>query len=134
MKPTTSIKRKLNLRKRLLKSLDNNASNALRDRIKNLNVEIKNNFLSLKTGSVRRKIILGNSKSLWDSVKIAKDVKIPKLPDKMTFNNTKIPNKELPDAFADLFISKVQTIVDEQVISNSVYNGTKKSIAQKAIS
>ena len=126
LKPNTSIKRKLNLRKRLLRSLDNNASNSLRDRIKNLNIEIKYHFLSLKSCSVRRKIIPGNSKSLWDAVKIAKDINIPKLPEKMTHNDIIIPNKELPNAFAEFFISKVQTIVDEQTISDTVYNGKKK--------
>ena len=44
-KPTGVIKRKINLRKRLLRLTRVNPSNELRDRIKNLNVEIKNHFL-----------------------------------------------------------------------------------------
>ena len=52
VKPTTAIKRKLNLRKRLLKSLKNHASNELRDYFNNAKVEIKNNFLSKKSSSV----------------------------------------------------------------------------------
>ena len=125
-KPSPSIKRKINLRKRLLRSMENNFSNELRNRIKNLNVEIKNHFNSKKTCSVRRKIIPGNSKSLWDAVKLAKDVNNPKIPNHMLSNNIEIPKKDLPEAFADMFIRKVKSIVDEQAISETVYNGKRK--------
>ena len=131
-KPTGVIKRKINLRKRLLRLTRVNPSNELRDRIKNLNVEIKNHFLSKKTSSVRRRIIPGNSKSLWDAVKIAKDINIPKLPNTMYLNNTKIENNLLPDAFAEFFKSKVETIVNEQVISDTVYNGVRKLHSNQA--
>ena len=40
LKPTGVIKRKINLRKRLLKKINNNPTNAIRDRIKNLNIEM----------------------------------------------------------------------------------------------
>ena len=73
--------------------MENNFSNELRNRIKNLNVEIKNHFNSKKTCSVRRKIIPGNSKSLWDAVKLAKDVNNPKIPNHMLSNNIEIPEK-----------------------------------------
>ena len=106
--------------------MENNFSNELRNRIKNLNVEIKNHFNSKKTCSVRRKIIPGNSKSLWDAVKLAKDVNNPKIPNHMLSNNIEIPKKDLPEAFAEMFIRKVKSIVDEQVISETVYNGKRK--------
>ena len=51
-KPTGVIKRKINLRKKLLKNLKNNPTNSLRDRIKNLNVEIKKHFIFKKSCSV----------------------------------------------------------------------------------
>ena len=133
-RPSPSIKRKLNLRKRLLKSIANNASNELRIRIKNLNLEIKNHFISKKTCSVRRKIIPGNTKTLWDAVKIAKDVNNPKLPNHMLRNNTEIPKNELPNTFAEFFISKVNSIVDEQVISTQFTMVSKKLAVLKAIS
>ena len=44
----------------------------------------------------------------------------------MLLNNIEVPKKDLPEAFADFFITKVKSIVDEQVISNTVYNGIKK--------
>ena len=52
----------------------------------------------------------------------------------MLLNNIEIPKENLPEAFADMFISKVKSIVDEQVISETVYNGIKKSIVLKPIS
>ena len=124
--PNETIKRKLNLRKKLLKILKINKTDTIRNRIKNLNVEIKRHFLIKKTKSIRRKITPGNSKSLWDAVKIAKDVNNPKLPKSMFHNGIKIPEANLADSFAELFKSKVQDIVNEQVISNNVYNGKKK--------
>ena len=69
--PPPIIKNKLNLRKRLMKKMKTNPSNTLRDRIKNLNFEIKQHFHSYKSQTIRRKILPGNSKSLWDAVKIA---------------------------------------------------------------
>ena len=130
LKPTGVIKRKINLRKRLLNKINNNPTNAIRDRIKNLNIEIKNHFLYKKTSSVRRKILPGNTKSLWDAVKIAKDINIPMLPTSMFLNNTKIMESELPDAFAEFFTNKVNTITNDQTISNSVYNGVRKINAE----
>ena len=124
--PTATIKNKIHLRKRLLKKLEKNPSNALRDRIKNLNVEIRHHFQSIKTKSIRRKITPGNSKSLWDAVKIAKNVNITQLPEKMFKNNVQIKTEDLSNEFAEFFKSKVQNIVNEQSIKNEVFNGTQK--------
>ena len=103
-----------------------NPSNTLRDRIKNLNFEIKQHFHSCKSKAIRRKILPGNSKSLWDAVKIAKDINITSLPNEMFYSDIKIDQNLLPDTFADCFESKVRKIVNEQTISASVYNGRKK--------
>ena len=80
LKPTAKIKRKLDLRKRLLKSLQCTPSNELQNRIKTLNTEIKHHFLNIKSNSIRPKILPGNSKSLWDAVNIAKDVNAQQMP------------------------------------------------------
>ena len=119
------IKRKLNLRKKLLKTLKTNKTNVIRDRIKNINVEIKRHFLIKKANAIRRKIIPGNSKSLWQAVKIAKDVNIPILPNSMSFNDQPVHSDDLPDIFAQFFQSKVSTIINEQQIDQNVYNGKK---------
>ena len=120
------FKNKIYLRKRLLKNLDKNPSNELRNRVKNLNFEISHHFQSLKTQSVRRKITPGNSKSLWDAVKLAKNINIQQMPQKMFKNNVPIDDENLPDEFAEFFKSKVQNIVTEQTINNNLFNGTQK--------
>ena len=59
-------------------------------------------------------------------MKVAKNVNIPKLPSRMTFNNIEIANCDLPDYFAKFFKDKVADIVEEQQINDSVYNGKRK--------
>ena len=86
LKPCPTIKRKLNLRNRLLKLLKTRPTLDLRNRIKSLNVEICNHFHSIKRNDVRRRIIPGNSKSLWNAVKLSKDSVIDPLPNIMQCN------------------------------------------------
>jgi hypothetical protein len=100
------VKRKINLRRKLLNKQKSNHSNILRDRIANLNYEIKLHFETLKSNSVRKKIIPGNTKTLWDAVKIAKNINIPTIPNNMTLNNNPIQFADLPDVFADFFMKK----------------------------
>ena len=126
LKEPKIINQKLNLRKKLLKKLKNEKTNLLRDRVKNLNHEIRSHFLSKKSKTVRRNIRPGNSKSLWDAVKIAKDINISKMPSNMTLNNIKINPFDLPDSFATHFAQKTQAIVNNQVVNDNVFNGTKK--------
>ena len=56
----------------------------LKNRIKGLNVEIRNYFYFEKRNNVRRKIISGNSKSLWSAVKSSKDIGANILPVNLT--------------------------------------------------
>ena len=126
VKTNTHIKRKLNLRKRLLTTLKNRPTNDLRDRVSKLNFEIRKHFSDTKIHNIRKRIRPNNSKSLWEAVKVAKDVNIPKLPSRMTFNNIEIANCDLPDYFAKFFKDKVADIVEEQQINDSVYNGKRK--------
>ena len=67
------IKRKINLRKRLLRRLRVNSINELRQRVKNLTKKIKVHYIEEKRRKVRRGIVPGNSKSLWRAVNQAKD-------------------------------------------------------------
>ena len=57
--------------------------------LKKCNEEIKNPIQFKKSSSVRRKIIPGNSKYLWDAIKIAKDIKVAKLPEAMHLKTIK---------------------------------------------
>ena len=125
-KHTETIKRKLNLRRRLLKKSKVVKDNVTRDRINQLNSEIRLHFHGQKAMSIRRKILPGNSKSLWDAVKIAKNINIPTIPENMYYENILTPKDQLPDTFANYFEKKVQTIVREQKIEDSVYNGKRK--------
>ena len=84
IKPTPVIKNKINLRKRLLKRLKITKDQQTKNRISQINVEIKNHFYANKRNSVRRGLIPGDSKSLWDTVKRAKDLNCKKIPDKMS--------------------------------------------------
>ena len=79
-----------------------------------------------KSNEIRRGIIPGNSKSLWNAVKKAKNLNVSQLPDNLTLNSTKIQEHALPDTFAEFFSNKVKTIVNECKIDSSVYNGTRK--------
>jgi hypothetical protein len=61
------------LRKRLIKRLKAGKNAETQNQIKNLYFEIKDHFVSIKRNNVRRGIIPGNSKTLWDAVNIAKN-------------------------------------------------------------
>ena len=54
-----------------------------------------------------------------------KNINKPKLPAEMTLNNNPINPNELPEAFATFFKTKVQLIINEQIINNSVHNGNR---------
>ena len=125
-KPSPFIKNKINLRNRLLKRLKITKDPPTKSRIKNLNLEIKNHFVELKRKKIRLGIIPGNNKSLWTSVKRAKDLNTQKIPDEMFSNNAQIAIKEIPDAFASFFKTKISDIVNESRINNNVYNGRRK--------
>ena len=75
---------------------------------------------------MRRGNLPGNSKSLWDAVRIAKDQNIPSLPDNMSFNDKTISSTELPTEFAKFFQNKIKFITDNIPITPTVYNGKKK--------
>ena len=79
-----------------------------------------------KTKRVRLGILPGNSKSLWTSVKIAKDLNIQKIPEKMKLNGADVDNVDIPDKFASFFKDKITNFVNESRIDNNVYNGTRK--------
>jgi hypothetical protein len=79
-----------------------------------------------KTNEVRRGIVPGNSKTLWNAVKKAKNINITQLPDKLTLNSIEIPDNNQAETFAEFFSKKVKNIVNECKIDASVYNGTRK--------
>ena len=66
-----------------------------------------------KKSAIERSIIPGNSKSLWNTVNIAKNKYISHLPPIMYLNKIQIPGEDLPDTFATYFKDKINKIVNE---------------------
>ena len=89
------IKRKLNTRRRLIAKLKQTPSQALKVRVKNLNIAIKNHFDELKRKSVRQNLVPGNSRSLWRAVSAAKNTNVEEIPDQMLLNGAKVKTEEL---------------------------------------
>jgi hypothetical protein len=119
------VKNKLNIRKRLLKAIRRVPSEALRSRIKNLNIEIKSYYYG-KTRLKIRRGISGNTKSLWDAVKIANNKSSNVLPKVLLKDNCEIPSNKVPDEFAKFFDNKVKNILLSVNIKKGVYNGARK--------
>ena len=95
-------------------------------RVKNLAKEIKLHLSDEKRKRIRQGIIPGNSKTLWDSVKLAKDMNIDELPTEMHLDNEKIEEEDIADAFADFFENKIKDLLEEISIDDEVYNGERK--------
>ena len=123
---TPKLNTLLNKKKRLLKKKSQSQNFTEHLTLKSIGKEIKKIIRHQKTKNVRKGIIPGNSKSLWNAVKKAKDLNFNSIPENMTLNSNNIPIHELPDSFADFFVNKVKTITNECKIDNFVYNGTRK--------
>ena len=123
------IKNKLNIRKRLLRAVKINPNDATKLRIKHLNAEIRNYFHGKIRTKVRRGILPGNTKSLWDAVKIAKNMGVNAIPHVLYKNQQEIIHANAPEEFARFFKNKVKTITDSSVINEEVYNGKRKVLA-----
>ena len=124
--PPQGIKQKINLRKRLLRKFKLDKSEELKHRIKELDNYIKQFHHNNKAKRVRKAIIPGNTKSLWNAVKIARDVNVSNLPNILYKNGVEIPAGNVADSFAGFFDKKIRDIVDEVSIDINVYNGKRK--------
>ena len=121
-----TIKNKINRHDRLLKKTIANNTPEKKSLLKCLNSEIKNYFNQIKSKKVRRSLVSGNSKSLWDAVKIASDVNVAGLPDTLYQNGNELPKDKIASAFGDLFVQKVKSIVESTRINPLVHNGQQK--------
>ena len=121
------IKNKINKRNRLTKKLKSHLNpTSIRNEIKSLNKDIKSYFHKIQAKNVCKSIIPGNSKSLWDAVKKAKDLNIDNLPETLFLNKIKQNPKDNASTFANFFSNKVKTIVNQTQIDPGVYNGVRK--------
>ena len=98
----------------------------MKSRIRHLSTEIKSHFTTEKRMKVRQGIKPGNSKTLWEAVKIAKDQNIEDLPEKMNLNSVTIANEDLAEQFANMFEKKINDIASTTSINDTVYNGSRK--------
>ena len=87
-------------------------------------------FTNEKKIKVRQGIKPGNSKTLWEAVKIANDQNIEYIPDQMKQNGSIIPNENLAEEFACMFEKKIKDIVSTTTIDDAVYNGVRKVTVQ----
>jgi hypothetical protein len=74
---------------------------------------------------VRRKIISGNNKSLWDAVKIARDIEPTPLPAMLTRDGINYDRKAAPEAFSKYFKTKISILEEGMTIHEEVWNGKK---------
>ena len=105
------IKNKINKRNRLLKAYKLNPTLTMKNRVSNLNFEIRSHFFYKKKFAVRKGILPGNTSSLWKAVKIAKNVGYTVIPNNMTMNNVLVSGVNIAEHFAEFFDSKVGNIV-----------------------
>ena len=79
----------------------------------NLNKQIRSSMFDEHKKQIRRKIKPGNSKTLWDSVKIASDNEVPIIPETLHLNEVPVMKEDRPEAFAKFFKEKViSTLID----------------------
>ena len=71
---------------------------------------------------MRKGILPGNTKSLWDAVKIAKDQNVSSIPKSMKLNGANIDYNKLPEKFGDFFTEKVRDIIASSTIDDTIYN------------
>ena len=124
--PKTLLKPLINEKRRLLKLFKNSKNQTILENIKEVNKSILEKGKQLKRNSIRRSLVPGNSKSLWNAVNLAKDINPNVIPQDMSDNGTGISPIDLSDAFAEFFDKKVKSIVDTCRVDENVYNGTKK--------
>ena len=56
----------------------------------------------------------GNSKTLWQALKLAKNLCTNEIPKYMTLNGVEVYVDEISDCFADFYVKKVSDIVSTQ--------------------
>ena len=78
---------------------------------------------------MRRGILPGYSKSLWDTVKIAKNKGVEVIPQVLYLNQQEIKKENSQDVFASFFDNKIRAIINSSNINEEVYNGKKKLLS-----
>ena len=120
------MKSKLNRRNHLLKKRKHHAQTENEKKeLKALSKFIRHYHNEERRTHVRRKIIPGNNKSLWDAVKIARDIEPTPLPPILTRNGISYDRLAAPTAFSEYFKSKISALEESTTIDEEVWNGEK---------
>ena len=123
-KNSAMLKKKLNRRSYLLKKRKRSIQKEEeREELTNLNKYIKNFYYEERRQHVRKKIIPGNNKSLWDAVKIAKDIEPTPLPTTVSKEGINYTGGDVPVAFSNFFKSKIVNLGKNLTTTEGVYNG-----------
>ena len=124
------IKSKINKRKRMLQRYKNFKLQSTKIVIKSLDKEIRAHFHTCKIKNVRRSITPGNTESLWKAVKLARDVNVCGLPNKMFSGGELVMEPELSEKFGKFFDTKIKEVLSTVSIDEEVYNGRQLLIAE----
>jgi hypothetical protein len=120
------MKSKLNRRSHLLKKRKHHVQTENKKKeLKALSKFIRHYHNEERRMHVRRKIIPGNNKSLWDTVKIARDIEPTPLPLILTRNGISYDRLAAPTAFSEYFKSKISALEQSTTIDEEVWNGEK---------
>jgi hypothetical protein len=120
------LKSKLNRRSYLLnKRKHRTQQEHEKEELKALNKYIRNYYYEERRMHVRSKIIPGNNKSLWDAVKIARDIEPTPLPAMLTRDGINYDRKTAPEAFSKYFKTKISTLEEGTTIDEEMWNGEK---------
>ena len=123
-KVSKTLKSKLNRRSHLLKKRKHHTQQEHeKDELKTLNKYIRNYYYDERKMHVRRKIIPGNNKSLWDAVKIARDIEPTPLPSILTRDGKSYDRMAAPTAFSEYFKSKISVLEESATIDEEMWNG-----------
>ena len=125
-KVSKTLKSKLNRRSHLLKKRKHHTQQEHeKDELKTLNKYIRNYYYDERKMHVRRKIIPGNNKSLWDAVKIARDIEPTPLPSILTRDGKSYDRMAAPTAFSEYFKSKISVLEESATIDEEMWNGER---------
>ena len=121
-----SMRRKTNRRNNLLKKRKSrNLNETEKEELKNISKSIKSFYYEERKLKVRRRIVPGNNKSLWDAVKIAKDVEPTPLPPTIIKDSVSYKRKDAATAFAQFFEEKVKKLEKDLKVRDVVENGRR---------
>ena len=98
--------------------------------IKDINQKIKLSRFNQRKEEIRKNMKPGDQKSLWDAVSKSQQVEPQNIPDQMERNGKKVNKNERANEFADEFMSKVEKIRSETLITPDIFNGHRKVLDQ----